>query len=181
MISLKSQVTIRILNYFFLNPEASHYVNEFARILKVDPKNLLRKLNELEKEGILKSTFIGKQRHFSLNQDSKITKTYQELLIQTVGLKAQLKEVIKKVRGVEQAYIYGSYAKDAMSSGSDIDVLVVGNHSALELQKAINQVQEWIGREINVVNLNERELNQKKRKKNPFIGNIFSNKYIKLL
>lgn len=181
MISLKSQVTIKILNYFFLNHKASHYVNELARILKLDPKNLHRKLNELEEEGILKSDFIGKQRHFSLNNKSKIIKPYQELLAQTVGLKAQLKNVIEKINGVEEVYIYGSYAKDAMSAGSDIDLLVIGNHSNLELQKAINQIQRWIGREINLINLTKKELNQKKKQKNPFIKNIFTNKYIKLL
>lgn len=181
MIPLKSQVTIKILNYYFLNLTASHYVNELARILKLDPKNLHRKLNELEKEGILKSEFVGKQRYFALNRSSKIAKTYRELLSQTSGVQEQLRKAIKQISGVQEAYIYGSYAKNTMDAGSDIDLLVVGDHSALALQKVLNQIQRMIGREINVVNISKAELDAKKKQKNPFVRNIFSGKYIKIL
>ena len=44
MISFKSKVTKSILNYYFLNPDAVHYVNELAKILKADAKNMHRKL-----------------------------------------------------------------------------------------------------------------------------------------
>ena len=53
MLRFRSKITIKVLNYYFLNPQKSHYVNELARILGVDPANLFRKLRELEKEGIL--------------------------------------------------------------------------------------------------------------------------------
>lgn len=89
MISLKSQIILKILTYYFLNPAASHYVNELARILQADPKNLHRKLNELEQEGILKSEFQGKQRHFFLNKHSRIAKIYKDLFSQTFGLTQQ--------------------------------------------------------------------------------------------
>ncbi|TSA44845.1 hypothetical protein D4R52_03535 [bacterium] len=181
MISLKSQVTIRILDYYYLNPSARHYINELARILKLDPKNLHRKLNELEKEGILKSDFAGKERYYYLNGKSRVAKAYKDLFLQTVGLPEQLKKLIKSVNGTEQAYIFGSYAKNTMSAGSDIDLLVVGNHSVLDLQKELNQLQKWIGREINAVNLTKKELKRKEKNNDPFISNIFSNKHLKLL
>lgn len=181
MITLKSKVTVKILTYYFLNPDLRHYINELARILKLDPKNLLRKLNELEKEGILKSEFVGKQRYFSLNKKSKVTNIYKDLMAQTAGLEEQIRKLIRNVPGTEQAYIYGSYAKNTMSTGSDIDILIVGNHSTLKMQKALNKIQRGMGREINAVNISMRELNLKKKKKDPFIHNIFSGKHIKLL
>ncbi len=55
MISLKSEITKKILNYFFINPQESLYVNELSRNLDLDKRNLVKKLKELEKEGILKS------------------------------------------------------------------------------------------------------------------------------
>ncbi|MCX5667712.1 MAG: hypothetical protein NTY34_05330 [Candidatus Omnitrophica bacterium] len=39
MISLRSKVAIKLLDYYFLNPEAQVYINELARILELDPKN----------------------------------------------------------------------------------------------------------------------------------------------
>ncbi len=181
MIPLKSRITVEVLNYYFINSEARHYVNELARILDLDPKNLYRKLKELEKEGILKSEFAGKQRYFSFNKNSKIAKIYKQLFLQTIGLEDQLRKAIGKIRGVEHAYIYGSYAKHSMSASSDIDLLVIGNHSTLDLQKGLNLIQRRIGREINVTNISSRELSIKIKKKNPFIRHIFSDKRIKLL
>ena len=70
MIGFRSKITIKVLNYYFLNPKKSHYVNELARILDVDPANLFRKLIELEREGVLVSEMRGNQRYFSLNKNT---------------------------------------------------------------------------------------------------------------
>jgi len=63
MISLRSKITIKLLDYYFLNPNAQVYINELARILEIDPKNTETKLKELEMEGLFKSEFRGKQRY----------------------------------------------------------------------------------------------------------------------
>ena len=63
MISFKSKIANKILNYYFNNPDTRCYVNELAKKLDLDPKNLHRKLEELEKEGIFKSEFRGKERY----------------------------------------------------------------------------------------------------------------------
>ena len=80
MISLRSKVTIKILNYFFINPDARHYINELARILNLDPKNVDTKLKELEKEGLLKSEFSGKQRYFYLSKKYPLLKEYRQIV-----------------------------------------------------------------------------------------------------
>jgi len=41
MISLRSKVARKILNYFFINPQESLYVNELSRKLEVDKRNLV--------------------------------------------------------------------------------------------------------------------------------------------
>ncbi len=180
MISLKSRPTQKILNYYFLNPHAKHYINELARLLELDPKNADTKLKELEKEGLLQSEFQGKQRYFFLAK-SPLVKTYKELLAQTSGLEAQLRKVLVKVPGLEEAHIFGSYSKNTMTIGSDIDLLAIGSHATLDLQKAINPIQKHSGREINVVNMSRKEFEKGKKNLNPFLANVFKNKTIQLL
>ena len=68
-----------------------------------------------------------------------------------------------------------------MNTASDIDLLAVGNHSATALQRAINTLQKKIGREINAVSMGEKEFAKKKSQKDPFLNNIFSGKYIRLI
>lgn len=180
MISFKSKITVKLLDYFFINPEAERYVNELAVLLKLDPKNLYRKLEELEKEGIFRSKFRGKERYFSLAADFPLLEHYRQIFLKTFGLERRLKEIVAGVPGIKKAYIFGSYAGDKMDASSDIDLLAIGEHSVLELQKQIVQLQRELGREINVVNMSEKELKTRK-KKDQFIKNIFNAKIIELL
>ncbi len=181
MISLKSKPAQKILNYFFLNIHARHYINELARLLDLDPKNTDKKLKELEKQGVLRSEFSGKQRYFSLVKGSRFVKTYRELFLRTVGLESQLKKTLKPVLGLQEAYLYGSYAKNTMDTGSDIDILAIGKHSSIQLQKAIIPIQKKSGREINAISMTKQEFQEKKKKGNPFLTHVFSGKVIKLL
>jgi predicted nucleotidyltransferase len=181
MISLKSKPLQKILNYYFLNPHARHYINELARLLSLDPKNSYIKLKQLEAEGVLQSEFLGQQRYFFLTKDPRLVKAYREFFLRTVGFEELLRKALKPVPLLEAAYLYGSYAKNAMDAGSDIDILAVGGHSNLVLQKAIHPIQKNSGREINVVNMSRKEFLEKKKGHNPFLANVFNGKIVKLL
>ncbi len=180
MISFKSKITQKILGYFFLNPDEQHYINELAKILQLDPKNLYRKLEDLEKEGILKSEFRGKERFFFLAKDFSLLEHYRQIFMKTFGLENKLKEIMTKMPGIKKAYLFGSYAKNKMDSSSDIDLLVVGAHSVLAVQKEICKLQKELRREINVVNMSLAEFAAKK-KSDQFIKNVFKDKVIELL
>lgn len=181
MISLRSKVTIKLLDYYFLNPKAQAYINELARILDLDPKNTETKLKELEKEGLLKSEFRGKQRYFFLAKDNPILKHYRQIFLRTYGIEKRLKDMINNVKGLKEAYLFGSYASNKMDSSSDIDLLAIGTHSVLELQRAIVKLQKDTGREINVINLSPKEFDKKKKEKNPFITGVFKTKIIRIM
>lgn len=181
MISFRSKVAIKLLDYYFLNPGAQHYINELARLLELDPKNTETKLKEFEKEGLFKSEFRGKQRYFFLAKSSPVLKHYRQIFLKTYGIEKRLKEILGDIKGVKEAYIFGSYASNMMDSSSDIDILSVGSHSVLELQRAVVQLQKDTGREFNVTNLASKEFEAKKTAKDPFIQGVFKNKTIRLV
>jgi predicted nucleotidyltransferase len=181
MIPFRSKTKGAILNYFFLNESRKVYVNKLARLLKEDPKNVYCALIGFEKEGILKSEFQGRERYFSANRENPLYKNYKALFLKTAGLEFILKNSLSKIAGLSQVYIFGSYAKNALTAESDIDLLLVGGHSVLETEKALYAIQEKIGREINAVHLKREELEQKKKSKDPFIANIFKNPMVKIL
>ena len=181
MITLRSKVTIKILDYYFLNPDASVYINELARILELDPKNTESKLKEFEREGLFKSEFRGKERYFFLAKDNPVLEHYRQIFLKTYGIEKSLRDIMGNIKGLKEAYIYGSYATNKMDSSSDIDILAIGSHSVLELQKSIVKLQKDTGREFNVTNLSQKEFTSRKRDKNHFIHNIFKTKIIRLL
>src|SRR3989338_4998557 len=181
MISLRSKVAIKLLDYYFLNPQAQVYINELARILELDPKNTETKLKELEQEGLFKSEFRGKQRYFFLAKDNPILEHYRQIFLKTYGIEKRLKDMISNIKGLKEAYLFGSYASNKMDSSSDIDLLAIGTHSVLELQRVIARFQKNTGREFNVTNLSMKEFEAKKKNEDPFISNVFRTKTIRLV
>lgn len=180
MISLRSKITQKVLNYYFLNPKAKKYTNELARLLLLDPKNLDRKLKELEKQGLLKSEFSGKQRYFFLNTKYPLLKEYKKIVLKSFGLEKRLEQLLNKIPAIKQAYLFGSYTKNKLDVSSDIDLLLVGSHSALQAQKIILPLQKEIEREINIVDMTEKEFTKKKKNNDPFIKQALS-KAIKII
>ena len=181
MINRRYTTRNKVLNYFFLNEKSRVYINELARLIEADPKNVYRILVRLEEEGVLASDFQGKQRYFHANRTNSMYKAYKDVFRQTSGIEVVLRDKMKDIPGLEEAYIFGSYAQQRYGAQSDIDVLLVGTHKALHAQKVLHTIEKHIRREINVVNITPYELNKKKESGDQFIKSIFDHKVIKLL
>ena len=180
MISLKSRMTQLVLGYFMLHEDAELYIHEMARRFSLDDGNLTRKLRQLEEEGILKSRAKGKERYYSLNIRFPLLNEYKQLILKTVGIEHALKEELREVPGVQQAVLFGSYAQDKMNASSDIDLLVIGKHDTIALQKRIAKLQKTVDREINVISMGTQEY-KKKHKTDPLLKSICKKKRIFLL
>jgi predicted nucleotidyltransferase len=181
MINLNSKIVIKLLGYYFINIKASHYINELARLLKVDPGNLFKKLNELEREGLFSSEFRGKQKYYFLNPKYPLFSEVKKMFNANFGLEERLTKSLKQIKGLKSAMIFGSYAKGHFGKDSDIDLLVIGDHSSIEVQRIISELQSQIKREINVVDFTEKEYKKRLKIKDEFINHIFKNKFIKLI
>lgn len=181
MFEKKSKIDIKVLGYFFMNPKKANYIHELSKILEVNVANLDKKLKELEKEKILVSELKGKQKYYSLNKNFPLLKEYKKVFDYKYGLEIRLKSFFAKIDGIEDAYIFGSYAKGGFEEGSDIDILLVGSHSSIEVARGISKIEKDYAREINVQNYSRKEFNEKRKKKDEFLANIFNGKFIKIL
>jgi len=180
MIILNSKIARVLLPYFFLHPDSKLYINEMVNKFNLDKRNLIKKLKEFEDEGLLVSEKIGAQKYYSLNKKFPLYNEYKKIILKTIGVENQLSEILRNIKGVKEAYIFGSYAADDMDSTSDIDLLIVGKVNTIELHKRLAALQKKIEREINLINMSEQEFAEK-RKKDFFIKNIFRKKTIKLV
>jgi predicted nucleotidyltransferase len=181
MISLKSKITSNILNYFFLNPNSSLYVNELCDKFGLDKRNLVKKLKQLEKEGIIKSESRGNLKLYSGNERYPLYNEYKKIILKTIGLEKKLSNLLKDVKGIKKAYIYGSYAEDKFNVDSDIDVLIVGSHKIMTVQKELSKLQKETDREINAVSMEESDFGQRKKNNDPFISGIMKRKHIEIV
>ena len=171
MISMRSKITKGLLGYFMLHDKAEMYGNELARKLGLDDGNLARKLQELERLGLLKSREMGKARFYSLNRAYPLLKEYRRIILKTIGLEKMLRNGLKDLVGIKEAVIFGSYAANEMDAASDIDLFVVGDCDTVQIRKRIHTIQKNIDREINLVSMGVGEY-EKKKKEDPFVKSI---------
>ena len=84
-----------------------------------------------------------------------------------------LASVLAKVEGVSIAFLFGSYARGNMRSGSDIDLYVIGRADEDEIYRAVKAVEDGSGREIHYHLADEAEFARKART-GTFVANIAS-------
>jgi predicted nucleotidyltransferase len=180
MISLKSDITIKVLGYYFINPQARHYVRELSDLLKVDSGNLSKKMAELKKEGLFLMESEGKNRYFILNKKFPLLNEYRKIYEARFGVAESIRKELSEISGLKEAYIFGSFARGNFEAGSDIDLLVIGDHEHAQISRRISSLEKRWHREINIIDFSIKEFIQKQKNKDPFLKNIFSGKLIRI-
>lgn len=148
---LLGQTRSAVLGTLLLRPEASLHVRELARITGTSPGSLHRELAALTALGLLKREEIGRQVHYCADRDSQVYPELAGLLRKTAGLADVLRAALAPlVDSIALAFVYGSMASGTARSGSDVDVMVLGDASFTALVTALHPTQELLAREVNV-------------------------------
>jgi predicted nucleotidyltransferase len=168
-----------ILGILFNTPEKAYYLNELARKMGKQPGVFQRDINKLTEGEILESFFDGNRRFFRLNKKYPLYKEMQSIFFKTTGIEGSLRDAIKKIKGVERAFIYGSYAQGKERPASDVDVFIIGRIDENILIDGISKLEDKLSREINYTLMTKEEF-EEKEKINSFVKNVLSNKIIEL-
>lgn len=171
----------KLLGYLFLNERAEAYVRELARTLDVDATNLSRELVNFEREGIVVSTIRGRQKYFRLNRHYPLFRELKRIVQMQVGVTEQLRQALKSVHGINEAYVYGSFAKKEQDAHSDVDVLIVGKASTGELEQALRPLEKRFGRQINFTSISPKELRERLKARDSFLNDVWLGPKIDLM
>src|SRR5208283_54260 len=105
----------------------SNHMLDLAERLSIDPSNLSKELRRLEREGLFRSEVSGRQKYFQLNREYPLFDEVRSIVAKTIGAVALITQCLKKMEGIGEAYLYGSFARDQQDTASDLDVLVIGD------------------------------------------------------
>ena len=181
MFSLRSQLRRKVLTFFYVNRAALVYVRQLAAALGADSTNVSRELARMETEGLLRSELEGRQRYYSLNRSYPYLKPLFELLRGSIGVEPALRDALRKVDGINAAWLYGSFAKNEADARSDIDVLIVGRPDAAQLAAEIRKAEHALRREINYAVFTSPELKRLLAAGDAFVADIWHGKRVKLI
>jgi predicted nucleotidyltransferase len=164
-----------ILAATFVQPAKSWYVSELARRLGVPSSSLQRELQDLTEAGILKSHRQGRMVYYQANADSPLFPDLRGLLLKTAGLVDILADALKPLRtNIPLAFVYGSIASGQERSDSDIDLMVVGDISPVDLAVPLRHARELLGREINPTVYSSAEFAKKRSAKDNFLTEVLT-------
>jgi predicted nucleotidyltransferase len=181
MFDLRSKARQRLLAYYVANPAARLHLRDLAERLNVDPSNLSKELVRLQREGLFRSEVSGRQKYFQLNREYPLFAEVRSIVSKTIGAPFLLAQSLKQIEGIEEAYLYGSFASNQQDAASDIDLLVIGAPRDEVLAEAMRKIERQLGREVSYTVLTRKEFNSRRTRKDAFVENVLHNKRVPLI
>jgi DNA-binding transcriptional ArsR family regulator len=164
-----------VLAAVLLQPEKAWYVSELARRMGVPSSSLQRELHDLTRAGILKTHRQGRMSYYQANMESPVFPEMRGLLLKTAGLVDALGDALKPLAAkLSVVFVYGSIANGKEQSDSDIDLMVIGAASPVDLAIPLRRARERLGREINPTVYTPAEFSRKRAAKDHFLTQVLS-------
>ena len=181
MLGLRSKARQQLLAYYFTNPMARHHLRDLAERLSIDPSNLSKELGRLEHDGLFWSEVSGRQKYFQLNRAYPLFDEVRKIVAKTIGAAPVIAQSLKRIDGIDEAYLYGSFARNQQDAASDIDVLMIGAPREEVLAQAMRSLERQLGREINYTVLTPKEFESRRARKDAFLENVWHSKRVSLI
>lgn len=151
---LRSPLLGELLAWIYLHPDEAWSLTDLARRLGTSQSTVSREADRLTLTGLISEVRRGNLRLLQANLDNPLARPLTELLTLTYGPVAVLGDLLAAVQGIDEAYIYGSWA--ARYTGEpgppprDVDVLVVGDADEDDIFDAARVAEQQLGREVNI-------------------------------
>jgi len=181
VIMFGSETRVEILKLLLLNPDTSFYIREISSRVGLAFSMVYKELANLKDLGLVIEERKGKIRLFKINNQSLLYEDLKMIFIKTVGLGDIITEHLQKFDKIRYAFIYGSFARGQQLKTSDVDLLIVGDLKEEKLIKAISEMEESQGREINYILWSEREFEKRAKTKHHLLAEIADNPVIGLV
>lgn len=176
----RSEARRRLLSLLFGDPEREYHLRDLARRIGMSLGAVQHVVGRLEGEGVLKRRRLGNLALFSLNQEHTLYRELEAVVMKTVGIAALLAHALAEVQGVRLAFIYGSYvsvflkSESTWSTGSDVDLLVVGDVDPRRIARIAREVGARTSRQINYAVLGVKEIIGKIARRDTFVTEALS-------
>ncbi|WP_363323741.1 nucleotidyltransferase domain-containing protein [Accumulibacter sp.] len=150
------------LGLLLLHPQESFHVREIARQTETNAGTLHKERTRLAQAGLLQRKRVGNRLRYGADRQCPVFEEMASILRKTSGLADVLLDAMSPLaRRIKVALIFGSIARGEGRTGSDVDILLVGEIGFAEAVKALHATQEKIGREINPLVMSPEELRRK--------------------
>jgi DNA-binding transcriptional ArsR family regulator len=151
----RSEQQLRIAGVLFAPESEPLSVGELAQRANVSKATASHEVSRLVRHGVVLEQRIGRTRFVSANRSLPWADDLQAMLAKTVGVPAMLAAALSDVDGIEEAWVFGSWAARFLGEPgpppADIDVLVIGTAELRRVRSACRHVEAQVRREVNPI------------------------------
>ncbi len=184
-----SKTRVKLLSLFMNNPGRPFYVREITRKIDEQINSVRRELANLLSIGIVGSDGSNNRLYYEVNQKFEY---YQQLhsIFSTMTVTSsspaleetrEEDQIIKKLRSagsIDYAFLAGSFV---LGAGSGIDIFIVGDINKARLAKAVAELEESMGRELNYTALTPADYKYRLSLNDRFVGTLLEGKKIVII
>ena len=173
--ALFPRVRQRVLAVLFSTPDRSFYANEVIALAQSGTGAVQRELAGLSEAGLLTVSKQGNQKHYQANADAPVFAELRGLVLKTMGDKVDLGDRVglPLAGQIEQAFVYGSVARQQDTARSDVDLMVVSPSLGYgELFGALEAATQTLGRTINPTLYTPQEIAKRIEQDNAFVTRV---------
>ncbi len=171
--ALFPKVRREILAATLAGPERTWTLSELARHLKLRPSSLQRELASLVEAGILRRMENERNILYEADPSCPIRSDLRGLLVKTAGLVDVVRESFKRFqKKIKIAFVFGSIASDTAVSGSDVDLMIVGDVGLSDLSTTLDRLEIRIGRPVNPHVFSPSEFAERVARKDHFVSSV---------
>ncbi len=151
---LPSRATGALLALLYLHPDRDYSLAEAGRLISASPKVMHTEADRLITAGLVREARRGRARLLRAETNGPVSRPLTDLLAVTYGPLPVLTDLLSEVAGVDQAFVYGSWAARYLGEPGpvpkDVDVLAVGTASDDDLYEAARTAEQRLEREVNI-------------------------------
>lgn len=181
-----SKTRVKLLHLFLNNPGKSFYVREITRLIDEQINSVRRELANMLEVGIITSDTADNKLYYGVNQRYDYYLPFRaifadekmEASVINKQPDASWHHLIKSLTGLRLAILSGILVK---GSTSPVDILLVGNLSAIKVKNAVKQVEKFEAREVNYSVLSYDEFYYRLSVRDRFITEILNGKHTVLV
>jgi predicted nucleotidyltransferase len=149
---LRSRVQAELLAFVLGDPTGEWSLTELADALGSSAATVGREVERAAQAGLVRVAEVGRTKLVSAETSSEYFAPLARLLLLSFGPRQRLAETLSGVSGIEEAYLFGSWADRYMgnegAAPKDIDVLVVGTPDRADVYAVIEPLESELGRPI---------------------------------
>lgn len=151
---LRSDVQGNLLAEVLLTPTRERTLTDITNTVGASMPTVHREIARLLASGFVTERRSGRNRYIQANTDHALYRPVRQIIEHAYGPRTVLPRLLATVGGIDEAYVYGSWAArmhgEEGADPVDIDVLVIGRPDRADLYDAATAAQAELSREVNI-------------------------------